>query len=467
MHCAQRDDCFKEYINDECSLTTSTLGSVCSLWRNISLNTPYLWSRFSLEMGSGWNLDSIKYQLELYLSRSQQFPLSFDVWCEDEFMGEHQQLICQSIVRLLIEQSHRWSHTSWNIWSAETETRALLNVSRDLPLLRTLTLQGPVDDDHPFGIFKSALSLSRLTLSSPNLETLDICMDHLNHLRITDLADGNGVMNSIQRLANCFPKLRTLSLELQDVPVNVLQSHIREVYLGMLESLHLQYATWYEIISVFSVLSLPSLRKISLVRCNHDLDSVSEDQTHPYERTTSVIASFLSRSNCPLSILELTELPGLASLGIVDRMLFSIPSLIELKIHEALSIHDGESHFTTSFSQALRIPKGSSPDDEHRESSSLDASQSQCSKPILPNLRSLDLLVNTDRPGFDPFALANMIESRCIPDAYADNVQCLRAVKVAVVVHSRESQTCLGFMQHLNHLKDAGMPIELQNSSVT
>ncbi|KAK7457158.1 hypothetical protein VKT23_010458 [Stygiomarasmius scandens] len=418
-------------------------------------------------MGSDWDLDSIQYQLELYLSRSQQFPLSFDVWCADEFIGERRQLICQSIVRLLIEHSHRWSHTCWDIWSAGTETRALLNVSRDLPLLRTLTLQGPIDDGHPFGIFESAHSLSRLTLSSPDLEALDVCMDHLNHLRITDLMDINGIMNSIQRLANCFPKLRTLRLELEDFPVNLLQSHIREVYFGMLEILHLQFATWYEIISVFSVLSLPSLRKISLVKCSHDLTSVSEDQTHPYERTTSIIASFLSRSHCPLSILELTDLPGSASLGIVDRMLLSMPSLIRLKIHEAPSIHDRESHFTTSFSQALRIPKGSSPDDEHRESSSLDASQSQYPKAILPNLRGLDLLVNTDRPGFDPFALANMIESRCIPDAHADNVQCLRTVKVAVIVHSRESQTSFGFMQHLNHLKDAGMPIELQNSSVT
>ncbi|KAK7457248.1 hypothetical protein VKT23_010547 [Stygiomarasmius scandens] len=459
IHCAEGEDEFRESIDQGSALTTGTLGSVCSRWRSISLDTPHLWSRFSLDIASSCHkTDLIQCRSRVLerLSRSKQLPLSFAVYCGDDEMDDpERQLECQSILGLLVEQAHRWYYVFWNLWRATQEFRALLNVNRDLPLLKTIKLQGSVHFDSLIGMFNQASCLRKLVLVEIELNRLNSRMDHLSHLHISGLVNCKGVVSSIKELADCFPALQTLDLEYQEAPINVLESGVKEIHFGKLENLRLKYITWYETVTIFSLLTLPSLRKISLVEIDNEWFHVEE-----FHSCDSIFASFISRSKCPLSTLELACLQEFPGMHIIGAMLKSMPSLTGLTMHESWS-QSYNSHFTELFMKTLCVPNTSALGNGSQKDQLSDVSQSQYSEPILPNLQSLYLLVDTNRPEFDQFALVDMIKSRCTPDSHADNVQrsCLRNVKVAV--DDRESQIGLELLQRLQLLKDAGIPIEI------
>ncbi|KAK7457247.1 hypothetical protein VKT23_010546 [Stygiomarasmius scandens] len=457
MHCTEEEKEFREYIGREPTskypLTTLTLGSVCSRWRNISLGTPSIWSRFLVE--AGYYKRAIYHRLELYLSRSKPLPLSIDVVYDDE-SKEVSQLGFQSILCLLVEESHRWLHVRCKAWRITKEISTLLGVNRDFPLLHTLVLEGLIGVENPLDMFKGAFSLQKLVTDEINF---NVHLNYLQHLCLTSVIDDRGIMFMVRKLADCFPALRALELEIEEAPADIMEIGAKELRFERLERLSLSFMTWSEIIMVFSVFTLPSLQKIVLANCQHDLEAVNEP--YPYARAGSVITSFLSRSTCPLSVLEITGMGESSGLCVISSMLQSMPSLVELRLHEAQPIyHWGtyDSHFTTSSMQALytsSVSVGGTRQESY-------PSQLQHSEFILPNLRNLDLLIDTSRPEFDRFAVVYMIGSRCIPGTRTDSVQrpcCLKSVKVAVL--NRESRPGLALLQHLGSLKDAGMPIEL------
>ncbi|KAK7457167.1 hypothetical protein VKT23_010467 [Stygiomarasmius scandens] len=460
------EDEFRESITfrpaSQYPLTTFTLGSVCRLWHSITISTARLWSRFLIEVGPRCLLQ-VCHRLQLHVSRSKQLPLSFDVRFEDGWydLDDGPPPEFRSAFCILVNESHRWSHVCWDLWAATTKVRSFFGVNRDINLsvLRMLAIKGFVDDDdNLFAMFGRAFALQKLVVEGVTMNKLNVHMNHLHHLCISGIMDDRGILFVIKKLADCFPTLRTLDLDVDDVPVNVMEDGIQELCFERLEDLRLKPLTWFETITIFSLFTLPSLRKMTLVSSYHSLDGVEDP--HFYARTGSVMTSFLSRSTCPLSALEIIGINESDGLCVISSMLKSMPSLTELRLHETQAnkpIDDHDSH-PTSIMQALCVPRASV-GGTHQEGR---LSQSQNFEPILPNLQNLDLLIDTDRPGFDSAALAEMISSRCTHDTCADNARqscCLRRVKVAVL--SKTSQPSLTLLQNLELLKNAGMPIEL------
>jgi hypothetical protein len=349
-------------------LTALFLGSMCKLWHSISLSTPRLWSRFSLFLDEDCN--ALSHLLKIYLLRSKQTPISFDLTIDEDY-----HMSSNNILSLLIAESHRWFSASWDVLCANEEVMSSLNVQRDLPLLQHIEWMGnALSADEPFGMLVGAHTPRTLTLES-SFKFLDskLRWDQLHFLCARMASSNDGVLQFIVKLTRQCPALRHLGLHFTDFPFDMPALSGQAIHLDKLESLHLENVTLYELGEIFSISTLPNLRRLSLSADN------GYDSSAP---NISVFSSFMERSQCPISSLHLNKFhkvgPGMT---FVCEMFRYLPSLTELTV-SLLNYGNSDPH-DISIMKSLIHPIGT---DQGREQSTLDTSDT-----ILPLLQKLVL----------------------------------------------------------------------------
>ncbi|KAF5356429.1 hypothetical protein D9758_009506 [Tetrapyrgos nigripes] len=353
------------------AMTALVLSSVCKLWYTITLATPQLWSRFSLQIRG--KCGSLFHLLEIYLSRSKQHPLTFDV----DVNGEG------PIMRLLSAHSHRWFCTSGHCPG--------LNMQTDLPLLQSLEMAygGAVSLD----AFAGARTLRTVSLVGiSRFLHSNLPWDQIQVLRARQLSTGDvGLPKYVWELAQKCPALRSLELDFSDYPPRETAGFTSSVHLGKLESLCLQYVMWYNVRELFCLSTLPSLRKLSLGVLGPYDDGPTPD--------IAVISSFISRSHCSISVLRFTNLRT-SMAQIACGMLHHVPTLTELILQESTHSTFHVPAVMETLIAALRISPSPVEVDGHAGES----------KPALPLLRRLVMEVYADN--FPASQFVDMLESR-------------------------------------------------------
>ncbi|KAF5356437.1 hypothetical protein D9758_009508 [Tetrapyrgos nigripes] len=384
LHRSNREDRqFREPLNgplqqDE-AITALVLSSVCKLWHSITLATPRLWSRFSLSISE--KCGSVSHLLEIYLSRSKQHPLTFDIIVYDE--GSNSNIV----IRLLSAHSHRWFFASCYGRCPD------LNMQTDLPLLQSLEVHDEEADS--LDTFAGARTLRTVSLVGiSRFLHSNLPWDQIQVLRACELQIWDvGLPKYVWGLTQKCRALRSLELDFDYYPPHEPAGFMSSIHLSKLENLCLQGVHWYDICELFSVSTLPSLRKLSLrLRDDGPDDGPTPD--------FAAFSAFISRSQCSISILRLEKLQRF-TVQLACGMLQHIPTLIEIMVEEEeLTWHRGNPPVMTTLFATLCVSP--SPVEVDRQAGE--------NKPALPLLRRLVMEVNPEQ--FEVSRFVEMVESR-------------------------------------------------------
>jgi len=290
--------------NDSSSLLTLAL--VCKEWQSVILSTPQLWSRFNVTLAPSRNARSTHNWVKLCLSRSAQLPLSFQVYINDKYIEEEVWEVRESVhvVDTLVMQCHRWSYVVWITACDRGWFTFPLRVERPLPLLRTLKLVGGVaESPNRVGIFAGARSIRALAFDLSFLGDIgNLSMRRVKHLHIVDWRSNRDTV-FLRHIAKQCPRLRSLKLSCthgSEAP-DLVKTEIR---FEVLERLTLEWFSWDDINDILSLLTLPSLRQLSLHYPGGDRHSenvpVEKLQKLQWANTSSILGS-----RCPLAILAI------------------------------------------------------------------------------------------------------------------------------------------------------------------
>ncbi|KAF9484571.1 hypothetical protein BDN70DRAFT_946980 [Pholiota conissans] len=118
------------------------ISQVCSVWRNVALNSPQLWNSVKVVVSSKVAKKQAAL-LEYWLSNSGQRPLTVAL-VEDRFgrnQNRNQNKIPTDVIDVLAKYAHRL-YTADLLMTSEWEP-ALLQIRRQAPLLTSLTLERP------------------------------------------------------------------------------------------------------------------------------------------------------------------------------------------------------------------------------------------------------------------------------------------------------------------------------------
>ena len=217
----------RDNSNDETLLlpVEVILSHVCSEWRNIAINLPFLWTAFKFETrrrASPWAV--AKLQEYLVRSKKQLLELYFDMWARD-LQGTNQ---CFKLVEIAIAHACRW---------------------------RRFTLFNDLKGS-PTGVTGSLRRLSGLRqLNAPNLEYFAMCL-------ASEIALGDDEDVSPSVLIEGAPKLSVIRIDTT--------SHFHSMPpLSNITTLTIQESPWvpeylYSFHTFRSILMIPTLTNLSI-----------------------------------------------------------------------------------------------------------------------------------------------------------------------------------------------------------
>ncbi|KAJ6553663.1 hypothetical protein B0H10DRAFT_2124802 [Mycena sp. CBHHK59/15] len=327
------------------------LCNICSVWRTIAVLTPALWSSVELTFKYSLFGTSLIDLLEVWLSRTGSYPLSFSLWY-DEYTVSKRRPEMNLLVQVLMRHSSQWEDVELRL----PDPSEFHQFKGYFPSLKRIVLEHAVSPSNPPVIsFMDAPGLASVQLS------LGCALDPI----VFPWSQLTTVKCEYLRVDDCLRLLR------QTTRIVDLTVYLKE---GGSQIEHAPF-------------SLPSLRSLHLLReeCHMDL---LQHLTLPALETLSIsfeneditrFLSFLSRSSCPLQQIIFDAWP-FDQVELV-KCFEAMPSLQELKLWRP-------QYFTDSFLLQLADPTA-----------------------LLPNLKALEL--NHVYPiQFTMPALASMLSSR-------------------------------------------------------
>ncbi|KAK7457116.1 hypothetical protein VKT23_010416 [Stygiomarasmius scandens] len=420
MQSSRKDGQFREPIGEpydspfECGrdLTTLTLASVCSRWRDVCFATPQLWSRFSIALVPDCTVQLVHNSLSLYLTRSKQVPLFMDIFINDDpdDTADGARRVRNHVpnLQLLLNNCHRWRSTSWKITCPNPQTAALLSVSQNLPLLKHLQIEGTLGNAGPITLFTGVRALTTLNLRLPEAMDLDIPLGSVLHVRMFEVDSPNhGLPSALRQLLQRCPKLISLDLDV----VNY-----RNIAPGgpithrSLASLLLEVSTRQELYTIVSMLTVPALKELSIGDEEDPFDSPINDTT-----IKTAFSLFISRSQCSITTLKFTHLHSSAGLDNVKAILPHVPTVTDLTLSEnnldELS-RNYLPHIMRDLIHMLYVPAAGGPG------------------VVLPNLQRLRIKVDWYRDNFDHELFTDIVHSRSTLNVFpsGQRVECLNSV---------------------------------------
>lgn len=187
------------------------LSKVCREWRNVALASSQLWSTFTIpsDVVAEKSVANAASLLDLYLSRSRNHPLRFEIQPSDEPMTfiQHQQLI-----RPLIAHAARWEFCHVPSSFAFTE-----DIPECLPLLNELCLfsiEGSPDDELAF--FRAAPELTVLELDGFDFPDELLVLD-LPYHQLTWFSGIYVPFSTLRHMLSHMGKLVTLRVDFRNI----------------------------------------------------------------------------------------------------------------------------------------------------------------------------------------------------------------------------------------------------------
>ena len=320
------------------------LGRICSVWRNISLFTPRLWSSMHLVVPTHYDSAKINPIIQLrcealkeWLGRSGTLPLSISLTIPNN--GYSADISATPLFESLIQFSHRWNIIDLRVPYGLLEPLNVLTKD-DVPCLEAIKIDdifnwdgGTLPQWH-FSIFGTAPRLHRVSFVHFQGDPHNL---PLPWARLTELSietDQNpSSLNSCEALATLkqCPNLQSCTLDIRpSIPRNITATP----ELVKLLALHTFRLRVYpenldDLTAVFDHLFTPSLIGLAVtVFINYDFIS-SPAQHVPFR-------SLLTRSSCPLESLTLSQNP--ISPEALIECLHLVPALTTLFVTDCISM---------------------------------------------------------------------------------------------------------------------------------
>ena len=337
-------------------------GQVCRMWRDISLTTPQLWSRISLDIGlQGRGFEAEANLMNTWLSRAGQYPLSIEI-----FRTENLQLIRHMpkplIPKALVESCCRWKYLrlsgSWS-W---LYNGALNGVRNHLTNLQNLVYDQAQNDasflhNHgPITLFEKTPQLRYHRCRSmihpsafilPWAQLVEFSAEHMSDRQCYDI---------LSRAPNLLTFSISAMSQSKNPPLHpVHHSHLRSL---CITRHHCTTA------ALLNCLTLPALLELQYT-----------------EVPAKSLLDFLSRTGCPLQTLVLGLSSAAVRSGYDVRIIQLLPSLSELQLTH---------HATDDLLSRLAYTPNS--------------------EILVPKLHTIKLVIGDDKKLYS--RLADMIESR-------------------------------------------------------
>lgn len=396
-------------------------GQVCSMWREVSLSTPQLWSNISLNISRNGKRSKAEDALvDTWLSRTGEYPLSIEI-----FQGASS--LVKPLSNALIASSSRWRYLLLSGSLAWLQSGALDGVRHRLSQLQTLvcdTRNNNIIGNLPHRSMNLFAHTPQLHCYHFHSRTPDLPFN-LPWTQLTEFSAEQIV------LRNCYTTL-SKAQNLVTCSISKIESgnvsfpplcHSQLRFLSIEQHSHSG--------DLLSHLTLPALVQLQYMEMQTFINHFSESR--------SVLVAFLSRSVCSLQRLVLKLAPADTTDDHVMRILRLLPSLSELQLMHSV---------TDKLLSRLT----------HRTSDS---------EAVIPRLHTIELARKGN--GLSP-RLADMIESRWkVGDAATESAQGqvtrLRHVRVSLEQGIEATDSIV--RTRLRKLRDEGLDIWLTDKHRT
>ncbi|KAF5337596.1 hypothetical protein D9758_014935 [Tetrapyrgos nigripes] len=396
--------CAENSIYLKLDLPAFCLSQVCAKWRKLVLSTPSLWSSLYVDAECSRPDEHVKALVDLYLQRSKHHPLHLRLSMLRETS------LASDVLKSISAHSARWRSLSLKIRPILLKEDNFPSVKSNLPSLTRLRIwQLRLQPNAgSFEVFRIAPMLKDIAISANPWISIPLPLGPDIWLTFHSC----DVRDAFQYLTMRATEVRDLTFSectnFPDVPDNV-----------TLHNLHtLTIAVHYKSpnLSFFlDSLILPSLTKLRL-------SLAKGHEPVFFEYTHDSMTSFLNRSGCSITSLELTNLRILD--GDVLSLIRILPSLTSLTMHGNM---EGEPLL-----------------------------------PLLPRLKQLDLRYYADH-SFPRAALLDMVRSRWLPDAQQSSeigVDCLSAFTLRPIGNVSDSD-----LRPLQVLRAARLRVVIQGAA--
>ncbi|KAJ7025182.1 hypothetical protein C8F04DRAFT_1129525 [Mycena alexandri] len=399
------------------------LGTVCRMWRSLSLSTPALWSSIHVVVPAADDVASALVRercdaLRLWLNRSGDCPLFISVFVP---FGFEQNV--RPFVDVIVPYSHRWKSLKL-LPATREDLPAMWNLTpEDIPILEVLEISDQQSESGPnpnwLRFFTIPPNLRRIALTCFNAEApLPSCP--WNHITSLCLESRRSffqldALQLVQLLAQC-QNLETCRLVF---PIGDAQAFPPPlVSLPQITLLHLETLaitadilvnSTFNIGQLMATLIVPALRELNLTPISYHIYNPDITEAPAVSDMILAMDDLLLRSSC-----DLREISIQFNTGDADTLLQSLrrsPNLTTLSLSYLLTMNN-----PIDLMPVL-----------------VELTRTESFTGLCPNLTDLRLMQCDQRTEFHP-VLKALIESRCGPSP-AGFVR-LRNVHLALWIHS-------------------------------
>ncbi|KAE9389970.1 hypothetical protein BT96DRAFT_363518 [Gymnopus androsaceus JB14] len=315
------------------------IASVSFRWRVLAIACSEIWSSVVIQLHDGTEVEEVRLQLEhqldIHLERSKDQRLTLEIYVGIPW----RRFIDDPLVTKMVQHSARWQHLTLHD-GYQVEEADILNLRTHMPLpstLETLTIRvGP--QPFPVSWIPSPNSIRVMDIDTylPGVEgSITPPMDKVTSLTFVPRLD------SLFEPLNWFPNIEHLALTsarefIEAVDVSNGSPHIVPItsleinFLSQLSSNPDPTLDFLQIVMDF--LTAPALSTLSINEIDTGVGSGVPRTSD--QHSFSCISTFIERSGCLLSVLELSGL-FIQDRSIVD-LLKKLSSLVELRIHDPL-----------------------------------------------------------------------------------------------------------------------------------
>ncbi|KAK7041753.1 hypothetical protein VNI00_009042 [Paramarasmius palmivorus] len=396
------------------------LSMVCGRWREVAFATPYLWSYLELvvlhdhpippdlprDMLSSTDGNRLVRVLQRFLDRSGDYPLvlKLDLFGVPESPPPSYLV---NMISALVHHSHRWASLDLFIQEHTLNLPLWAPIRGRLPLLRELCVGGlgeyEVVQEPTLDLFSACPILSVARIDSAD-ELI------LQKRQIACLKLGDWYASSAFYFLN-DPSWDCLEhLGLHDFGYNVDEGYRGQILMKKLKKLEVGAMQHTHIIHSFNSLTAPGLVSLAIGGPSPKHEGL-QFQFSPHSWDNKPIVDFLARSSCNITRLHFKWAPitGKDVLHLFQQM----PHISSLTIEECSLHADGRQE------NNIVIPA-------FLESFCLDNSSSS-SKPLLPHLASIALVVHAD------------VNLQLLLEVLRSRQGRLRAADIAIIGHSDDA----------------------------
>ncbi|KAJ3907601.1 hypothetical protein F5879DRAFT_940767 [Lentinula edodes] len=418
--------CTKNSIIDPKRRYSMHVSAVCSLWRELALSYPTLWSQFEVFLGgdpedSDYESDAddppqakarintfyrqLECILDIYLERSKQELLSVRIdasliWVN----GEH------PVFAKLARSSFRWKSVDFSVYLLLPHLYPSLK-ELQLPELETASIFQEGDEEQgALSIFAHAPKLRCLEIGFGGFSLEPTVLNSITKLECCP--DSDDFYHMLEMCPN-LQHLTILDIPLSREDQNLISDPPRKLSILSLKVSATRLSSQPKLFQA-TLLSFiaPSLTALTIGLNEYGL--LSKRRKLNFEISALAIELFLARSKCTLTTFTLD---GILMTDVdVVNLLECVPSVQELTIRDPPLIG--------------KILKHSPPVSKHL-CHSLNPNLSDKNILILPCLRSLTL--KSRSKNFDSEEFISTVRSRWLPDVDAASkvgIQCLRSIEL-------------------------------------